>query len=1198
MLGLGYIARVLGLVLAWVLVCTATSWAAPPDPWGDLTAPEAEARLSQEILPSWAAREASASARAQALEQVLAGERPLQVAVPQLGALALNELAVIEGRLRALDGAAERRIGERARLAAAVGAARPHVGLVQPAWTLMAEAEDRADALERRLLLALKGWLREHPWARAEGKAALLDPLRARVVEARAHLQDPDGGERLALAAIADQEIARTEQLVLRLRDVAVSGVAPLPEPEAAPPSDAAFEQRYGAALRLAMLADVVDEGAEIEAALAPAAAGLEEGSDQGGAEPRAALRRWEQALEHAPAALRGAILRRVELAREQLDEERSLADEARSTVAEAEEARQDPNVAAAFTARLIEARLPAEKRLQERTEASKARRESLQASYEEARSRLESAREVLLAAVEVGRSVDKSRIDGRYRELPALLVELREQARALDDHLGTVQRDNVEISRRIEAERARIRDERQALVGVTHTEVRERRAEALRRWGEVLDREEAFARSWVAELQEARDRILALIPEVASTRSELSRWSTSKARAEDRSGMLIELLDELSMVRPTYAATVRARWHKLREDPFQLLDLTVISTFVFGSFSLLLGAILWIIARRYSDVIVAFLLNYLGGLPQLSPPELHRLKPMLRRSVRTLVDVLGALLLLRFVPSDLPELSVLLLLLFEVQLLRFVQAVYDLVIARLPDRRPALAHLSEAAWRLGRRTVVVLALWVAIRRVLLAFAQDLLAGFATENLVRLSAGWTLVALLVVCAYAWAPHLRGRAGREVQEGWVRRWLAEPPPTVLLNGPQAVAALALITYFSVRRLVYLLARRSAGARWLSALDVIRFGRQSSAENQVERAPLSEPLKHAILRVAAHEVYVDRPKARAAMVKEIQDWHRDDQQGLIALLGDAGEGLDTAIERWSPEWAELGFPLIRVEVDRRLTSKVDALTWLAEQFDLPEIPEDVDQAAELLEEHLEPGLILVDRLNHAFLRSVGGFDAIRTLLEVFHADGFKRCWILAFYRPSWRYLERLGASVNVHLVRAVIDLVPLTAPQLRELSETVADKVGLELDFTDLAQRGALAGSLDQEREHAIEAYYRLLLGASAGNPSVAVGLWLSCLDAVEEGKVRVFVPDTLRGSALPELHDDHLFVLAALRTHRKLTEAELVEVLNVAHIQVRALVRQMVAMGLLARDRTFIEIRRLKLPAVTLLLRRRHFLHWS
>jgi DNA-binding GntR family transcriptional regulator len=70
------------------------------------------------------------------------------------------------------------------------------------------------------------------------------------------------------------------------------------------------------------------------------------------------------------------------------------------------------------------------------------------------------------------------------------------------------------------------------------------------------------------------------------------------------------------------------------------------------------------------------------------------------------------------------------------------------------------------------------------------------------------------------------------------------------------------------------------------------------------------------------------------------------------------------------------------------------------------------------------------------------------------------------------------------------------------------------------------------------------------------------------------------------------------VLSALRTHRVLREAELSRVLNVGIGAVRSLVRQMVSSGILVRDRDHVEIALMRLPAVTGLLRRRHFLHWS
>ncbi len=1162
-----------GALLAVVSVARGAEPSFPP-----LDGPQGAAVAAQEIAPALAARAAAAHARAAALAEVLAARAPLEAAAPRLADAALDDPAVLAGRLRALDDAGSARLAERRALEATPGGTE-NLG---EALAAAHAAEARADEAERAVLVALRAWLAEAPWATRAAMARTLSPW-DRIVDAA----EPTDDASTSAAAAAASARVEVREAVRGLRDAFAFGAPPPPVGPALgalradPADDAALlvvamlrERVSGEAL--ASLDAALDEAAVAVPALGPGQAGA--------ADVAAGPPRYAEILAARAAASAEATEAR--------------ASEAATTLDEAERERQDAGTAAAaVTARLIEARVPAEKRVAALTEEADRRAARVDEEAAAVLGEIDALLAASAALRETGRAPEREALVARYEGVPGRLGWLRERARSLGADLAVVQREELEGVRRIESERSRLAEERQALATVADDGVRARRTTALDRWATTLDAEARLLAERTGAVEAARERVLALIPELSEARAEAFPLLPRTVRTADRGRSLVEAADELSLVGPTYVASARTRWQAFVQDIWWWLDLRVLGSLALGSFSLLLGAAIWLFARRYAQGVATWLVRYLERTRRLGALDVAEVRPPIHRVLLTAVDVLGSLLILRFVPENLPELAVALLLLFEVQLLRLEVSIFDLAFARRPANRPAVAALDGAAWRTGRATVFALGIWLAVQRVTLAFAQDLIAGFATEYLVRLAMSAVLVPVIVALLYAWAPHVRRRIAREANEGPVRRFLGERPPTVLLNGPQAVGGLLLLAYFAGRRLVYGLARRGSGSKWASALDILRFGRARSTEGEVPPEPLPAEIERDLLDAFMGDLYVERPKARDAVLRELHEWRDDDRQGLIALLGDAGEGMDAAIAHWRPTWEAEGFTVRRAAMDRRLVSEDDALAWFHRAFDLPRVPRDVEDAAALLDGALEPGVLHIDRLNLAFLRSVGGFDALRTLLEVFHADGVERCWVLAFYRPAWRYLERLGSSVNVHLIRAVVDLAPFTGEQVRELAEGVAARAGHTLDFDELARVGALSGSPEEEREHAVEAYYRLLASSSGGNPSVAIRLWLSCLSPGPRG-LRVRVADGLRTGGLPDLPDEHLFVLAALRTHRMLDEGELCRVLNVGLGVVRSLVRQMVSGGILVRDGETVSIALMRLPAVTGLLRRRHFLHWS
>ncbi|MFT7521990.1 MAG: hypothetical protein ACI9MC_004142, partial [Kiritimatiellia bacterium] len=786
------------------------------------------------------------------------------------------------------------------------------------------------------------------------------------------------------------------------------------------------------------------------------------------------------------------------------------------------------------------------------------------------------------------------------YSKVRTLQGALRKQAWDGDRRLADLQRKIAVADKRVLVDLERIEVERGKLSSIDDPIAARQRAAALDDWSRLAAEEKSRWKQQLDDVSRSREEALKTLPRAVTLRRGLRVYVNAEQRGRDSAVLVPELIDELSVVGPTYLATQRDRLRGVSNDPFWFFDLNLLYSLLQSMMWLVVAAGVWWGARRYARGLVEQALTRVTNTSDhVRPEDVVGLREPLHRVFVTLVDVCAAWAVSFQVPEGLPELSVVLLLVFEIQLVRLTLALFDVLVIRPPSVRPSLVRLSKPAWLTARRTVQVFALWFVVRRVLLVFATDVLHGFASEQLVRLVATLAFVVLSIVFLYAWAPHTRHRVSKQPVESWLTRLLGTRPSISLLNGPQALGGVVFLAFVIVRSLAFRIARSGGGPLGLfTAIDRLRLGRRVEEVDAVE--PLSVEIRTALREAGRQREVIDRVGARQQMFQALAGWEKEQRQGLVALLGDDGDGRATALRSWEAAWLEQGLAVYRVSLDRRLRTEHDALSWLHRALDLPRIPTDPDDAVELLAQSLEPGIWVVERANMAFLRTVGGFGAFQTLLYVLHGDGEERFWLLSVYRPAWRYLERLASLFSMHMFRTVVDLKPLSDKDLYGLTMRMAERAGYELDFSDLVSKGALAGDPQVEAQRAKDSFYRVLASASAGNPAVALDLWLNCLSERSEGGrvLAVHLDQCINVGPIVDMTDDHLFVLAALRTQGQLGVPEVAEVTNMNPFQVRALVRTLESRGILLRESENVQIERAKLPVVTLTLRRRHFVHWG
>lgn len=1223
-------------------LCSTTALAAP---WSGLSDDVATARgdVAQRVLPALEARAVAAEARAAAAQDVLAGTRAPAEAFPELVGRDLFTPEVVAAQLDALDARGVARAEERATPLPDLENRRSNASLAA-AVTRTLKAEEEADRAERAVLYQMRAFLAASPgWSREAvdaARAPLEEAYAASLAQARA-AGDADREAALARVATLDAARMRWADVTAAVRDAVLVGRPPQVDPGfeiAALTEGTDPDVAHDADVRLSMLrpllpADVqarTDQAqlawltgpehsrraaalALVEASLADEALPTDRidaaSAEQDVAEARAAVAAAEARLgtgADSPApigAARRALLEldvQITQARLVVAETRALHVETLTTDAavKADEARRRLEAMAA-----IQGSHPALTLRSDSLNHTAAAYDAVD-TYEASLRTQREARRALLVELKAVVDAPADRVagegmspDAAYTHLRGLLLDLRALVRAgglpsdkLFADLTPLAPRDERVAQLDEMARQASEEQDEDLRAELRTVISDARV-ALADESTPADRAAQVARD---EFDEA----LLDLRLVKSLRHDLRPRISSEESRTDTASLGSDLLDEASLLGMQVQAFLRERARWLAEVPGLVMDPNRVGRMLAGTTWVFVLLVVWAVLRRRIRSLAdrAFDLVERAGWP-LDAHARELLMPTMSAVLRRLVDAGTAWWLLDEGRRLAPELGIFLGVFVAFSLLRAVGAGIDLVVAVPGRRRPALITVSDTSRSLVHRTWRLLSLWYLATLTIDSVLSDLFFADVLADVVvwmfRLL-GFVLVVWLLV---RWEPPLLVRARRlGTPPSWLARWTPETGGGALAP----VRALVLAGYLGAAAgwdvVQGRAAQRDGYGALVSVMDRVRF--VGEAANGEDRPTLDAAV---VDKLCGPDVPIEgqmpRKEAEAALTAELARWQTDRRLGVVVVSGDRGDGKRLFFERMTPLLQVEGRAPRITLLEGRIRSREDALRWLERHFGFDETFDDVDAlVAKAIT--LPAQVHVVRHAQNAFLRHVGGFDGLRLLLYAFNATSEAHFWVMGIHRPAWAYLTRLGSLVSTGVVRHVIDLAPLSGPELRALVQRRTEVAGIEVDFRRLENTGPFGAPPEVERERATSSYFRLLAEASGGAPLAALHLWSRSLRPGLGGRWDVVVIPELASGGVGELNPNEMFVLAALRIQDQMTLPELGAVLAAPEDEVRATVRELSHRGLIFLSERGARIETLHVRPVTRTLRRRHVLQWT
>ncbi len=1176
------------------------------------------AQVRQEVLPELVRRREVARQKIADRKLFFSGKGSFEDAFPDLSGAAVEAPGALRGRLLQLDALDAARALERVAPITLTKSRR--IAVLRAAREAAFDAEETMVSLERRAVLALLEQLSRNPAMTASSLREVRAPLEAIIASAAGlSAEDEDARQALAAAAAAAQSLQALEALLHTLRlQVLVPG-APAPDPAAdiAALDDPATAD--AAAGRLQVMRLSLPDPSSVEAALiawmsstrlVAARSDLYAAEAETGREAEVSIPGATSSTEKLPVTVEelDALIDALEAEAARLRAAGvapSISAQADRALEDATRARQEADAAAAAARSASERRMAvvlgatadAQQRASELWELVRASKDQHAAASEETAARLDevAARtEALLSRSSL--LLDRNAVDAQYAELRSIMASLRTRIRARESALLDAQRRLEQTATTVAEQRVRIEEAQSASSPESASAAR--LAEALETWSAALTDAEDAAQALYDSARTSRDDAVRALDDTRRLRQQLKPVISSAPRQRDRGFLLLDLQQEAGMLRPRLQVLVSDQIRSLKELPGRLLDFNTLRGMFLGSFWAVLMLVGWWVgrgrARRAADGIIDWIASRKS---LINRSDLEPSVPPLVGAIQTFLDLAVGWVMLETVASLSAGLGLAMSIYLHIALFRFLLALFALLFARHPAVRPSLRTFRPEVYDRLRRTVRVLLLWSIGRALVREVLQVVLGLFTLAGLVDTVFALLGLALVAWQLHGWEPSIRKMISRRKGAVLVS-YLSRPPRSAVLAAPNAAVGLLFLVVTALSELIPRLAHE--GSQFGAILTRFSRYRLSRSDAKVEELePLPPELIERLLAPAPEgETLIAREEVTDAVVKQIRRWKDTQRRGVLGVVSDRGDGRRVTEELIATRLVAAGLAPVMLHLKHRVCSEAGIIAWMREALALETQPQTAEQLIEQLRCR-PPTIFLLDGLHRAFLRTVGGFEGMRTLLYVLNATSDRHFWVTLLFRPSWRYLSSLKDLVNAGVVQTIVEVPLAREGQLRALTFARAARAGFTLDFSRLVRPSPLGADPGVEQEQAIRLFFRLLAEASAGRITVALRMWASCLTRGHEpGVLEVWAHPCLSQTDIPDLTTGDLLALTALRIQDTVSEVELADLLDVSAGRLRADLKDLQSRGLIDWRGDELTVALGQIPVVTRALRRRNFLQWS
>jgi hypothetical protein len=327
-----------------------------------------------------------------------------------------------------------------------------------------------------------------------------------------------------------------------------------------------------------------------------------------------------------------------------------------------------------------------------------------------------------------------------------------------------------------------------------------------------------------------------------------------------------------------------------------------------------------------------------------------------------------------------------------------------------------------------------------------------------------------------------------------------------------------------------------------------------------------------------------------------MKECYDNWKKGRYITCAVIGEKGSGTTSLVNYFLLKYAQDN-PVINHTLSEKIYSP-EKYFKLFNQILKKENIESNQQLIDLLNESPEQRVIVLENLQHMFLKRVNGFAAMKLFFELISHTSQKVLWVGIFTPVSYKYLDQTVYISNYF--SDTVRMEGLRDTTIREIIYKRNNLSGYRIRFVPSEQMMQSKSFLKYDekgrQQYLEDQFFSKLNKVSNGNISLAQMHWLSSTLKVDEQFINIGAIHNPDVSFVKSLPGDRLFALQSIILHDGLTLEDFAEVMNETEPFSRNLLIPMLEKGLLIRPRQKFNINPVIYKPVYEYLLSRNFIH--
>jgi len=314
------------------------------------------------------------------------------------------------------------------------------------------------------------------------------------------------------------------------------------------------------------------------------------------------------------------------------------------------------------------------------------------------------------------------------------------------------------------------------------------------------------------------------------------------------------------------------------------------------------------------------------------------------------------------------------------------------------------------------------------------------------------------------------------------------------------------------------------------------------------------------------------YVNREKELEQLSKAYENWQKD-RFVTVALVGDKGSGITSLINYFLRK-NEINLPVYRTTLSNKVYQPEQYLLLMRDVFNQRNFKNNAD-IIEFLNNSETNTIVIVENLQHMFLKKVNGFDCMNLFFELMAHTMKKVFWVGAYTNHSWNYLNR---TIHVsNYFTAEIYAEPMSRESIEKIIFKRNHLSGFQIVFEadEETANSKNFQKLDEiEQQQLLRTwYFDTLRALSSGNISLAQLYWLRSTRMDGSDSLIISAIKEIDFSFIKKLSGDELFVMQALILHDGLEIDDFSLVMNKPIIVCRNLLTPLLEKGLLIKPRS-------------------------